>query len=59
MGADKQECHVLQCVRNVRELVAAIHHPQAEDVSLVKMSCNVQCNVQLIIDGHQLHLHTS
>ena len=26
MGADKQECHVLQCVRNVWELVTAIHH---------------------------------
>ena len=23
MGADKQECHVLQCVRNVWELVTA------------------------------------
>ena len=42
MGTDKQECNVLQCVRNVWELV----------VSLVKMSCNVQCNVQLITDGN-------
>ena len=52
MGADKQECHVLQCVRNVWELVAAIHHRLRTTVSMVKMSCNVQCNVQLITDGN-------
>ena len=52
MGADKQECHVLQCVRNSWELAAAIHHRLMTIVSLVKMNCNVQCNEQLINDGH-------
>ena len=52
MGADKQECHVLQFVRNVWEMVTAIHHRLRTIVSLVKMNCNVQCNVQLITDGH-------
>ena len=52
-------CHVLQCLRNAWELVAAIHHRMRKIVSLVKMSCNVQCNVQLTTDGHLLHLHTS
>ena len=56
MGTDKPECHVLQCVRNVWELVAAIHHRLRTIVSLVvnmvKMSCNVQCNVQSITDGN-------
>ena len=52
MGADKQECHVLQCVRNVWEMVTAIHHRLRTIVSLVKMNCNVQCNVQLLTDGH-------
>ena len=50
MVADKQEWHVLQCVRNVWELVTAIHDRLRTIVSLVKMSCNVQCNVQLITD---------
>ena len=49
MGADKQECHVLQYVRNVWELVC---HRLRTIVSRVKMSCNIQCNVQLITDGH-------
>ena len=32
MGVYKHECHVLQCVRNVWELIAAIDStPQAED----------------------------
>ena len=55
MGADKQECHVLQYmgyVRNVWELVTAVHHRMRSIVSRVKMSCNIQCNVQLITDGH-------
>ena len=52
MGADKQECHVLQCVGNVWELVTAIHHKVRTIVSLVKTNCNVQCNVLLITDGH-------
>ena len=46
------ELPVLQCVRNVWELVTTIHHRLRTIVSLVKMSCNVQCNVQLITDGH-------
>ena len=37
MGADKQECHILQCVRNVCELVTVIHHRLRTIVSLVKM----------------------
>ena len=41
MGADKQECHVLQYVRNVCELVAAMHHRLRSIVSRVKMSCNI------------------
>ena len=48
MGADKQECHVLQYVRNVWELVTAIHNRLRSIVSRVKMSCNVQ----LITDDH-------
>ena len=48
MGTDKHECHVLQCLRNAWELVAAIHHRLRMIVQLVKMSCNVQ----LISDGH-------
>ena len=52
MGQDKHECHVLQYVRNVWELVTAIHHRLRSIVSRVKMSCDIQCNVQLITDGH-------
>ena len=52
MGADKHECHVLQCLRNAWELVAAIQHRQDDCVTGEDESCNVQCNVQLITDGH-------
>ena len=57
MGADKQECHVLQYVRNVWEMVTAIKHRLRTIVSLVKMNCNEQCNVQLITDGHYFNIY--
>ena len=56
MGADKQECHMPYAAMCSKCMGignnTAIHHRLRVIVSLVKMNCNVQCNAQLITDGH-------